>query len=59
MMAEIKGSKKKYHKPEIRKVRLAPEEAVLAACKTAGVLRTKGNKCDNLQGGCISRAQGS
>jgi hypothetical protein len=59
MMDCTKEKRKKYHKPEIRKVRLAPEEAVLAACKTAGVLRTKGSKCDNLQGGCINNAQGS
>ncbi|MBW2646539.1 MAG: hypothetical protein JRE23_10225 [Deltaproteobacteria bacterium] len=51
--------KKEYRKPEIRKVRLAPEEAVLAACKAAGTARRQGNKCDNLQGACINRAQGS
>ncbi|MFH1674135.1 MAG: hypothetical protein ABIF87_12020 [Pseudomonadota bacterium] len=51
--------KKEYKKPEIRKVRLTPEEAVLAACKTAGTLRTTGFKCDNLQGGCINKDQGS
>ncbi len=51
--------KKEYRKPEIRKVRLAPEEAVLAACKTAGTLRRQGSKCDNLQGACINKFQGS
>jgi hypothetical protein len=54
----LKG-KKKYKKPEIRKVRLAPEEAVLAACKTAGTVRQQGAKCDNLQGACINKVQGS
>jgi hypothetical protein len=56
---KTKKNKKQYHKPEIRKVRLAPEEAVLAACKTAGVNRARGGKCDNLQGGCINSKQGS
>jgi hypothetical protein len=54
----LKG-KKEYKKPEIQKVRLAPEEAVLAACKTAGTARQAGAKCDNLQGGCINKTQGS
>lgn len=55
----MNNTKKKYEKPEIRKVRLAPEEAVLAACKELGINRTQGNKCDDLMGGCINRAQGS
>lgn len=53
------NKKKEYEKPEIRKVRLAPEEAVLAACKELGTIRTQGNKCDNMMGTCINRAQGS
>lgn len=53
------NGKKEYAKPEIRKVRLAPEEAVLAACKTAGALRVRGGRCDNLQGACINKVQGS
>ncbi len=55
----MKPTKKKYIKPQISKVRLAPEEAVLAACKTAGTARSWGRKCDNLQGTCINRNQGS
>ncbi len=53
------SGRKNYNKPEIKRVRLAPEEAVLAACKTAGSIRTGGKKCDNLQGTCVSRTQGS
>ena len=55
----MKQTKKRYEKPEIRKVRLAPEEAVLAACKELGINRAQGNKCDDLMGGCINREQGS
>ena len=51
--------KKAYEKPVIQKVRLAPEEAVLAACKTAGTTRQAGSKCDDLQGNCINKVQGS
>ena len=32
---DAKGPKKPYVKPEIKQVHLRPEEAVLAACKTA------------------------
>lgn len=52
-------TKRAYQKPEIRKVRLTPEEAVLAACKVAGAARRIGNKCDNGQGGCVNSTQGS
>jgi hypothetical protein len=31
------GSKKPYAKPEVKKVRLKPEEAVLGSCKTSSV----------------------
>lgn len=51
--------KKKYIRPEVRVVRLAPEEAVLAACKTKGTIRIQGARCDNLKGVCVARAQGS
>jgi len=30
------GGKKPYQKPEVKKVLLKPEEAVLGACKTSG-----------------------
>lgn len=53
------SEKKKYQKPEINKVKLAPEEAVLGGCKTLGTIRTAGGKCDNLAGQCLNRAQGS
>lgn len=51
--------KKEYEKPAIRKVRLAPEESVLAACKVQGTLKTQSGKCDNLAGACINSQQGS
>lgn len=51
--------KKEYEKPVIRKVRLAPEEAVLAACKEVGTIRTTGVRCDNMAGTCINKTAGS
>lgn len=53
------SEKKKYTKPEVRRVKIAPEEAVLAFCKYAGVNRSTGSRCDDLQGQCINRSQGS
>ncbi|MBA3015751.1 MAG: hypothetical protein KKD63_14700 [Proteobacteria bacterium] len=48
-----------YIKPEMILVALLQSEAVLAACKTRGALRTAGFRCDNHQGMCINRTQGS
>jgi len=48
-----------YIKPELLLIALLQSEAVLAACKTRGALRAAGYRCDNHQGMCISRAQGS
>ncbi len=31
-------ARKPYHKPEVTKVKLVPEEAVLATCKTTGTV---------------------
>ena len=58
MLMNIK-EKKGYKKPEIREVHLAPEEAVLSACRKAGTLRSQGSKCDNGLGACINRTQGT
>ena len=33
---DVSGGKKPYVKPEVRKVTLTPEEAVLGFCKTTG-----------------------
>lgn len=40
--------KKSYTKPEIKKVALVPEQAVLANCKTSkgGVSGTQGSNCN-------------
>lgn len=35
--------KMKYVKPELKKVRLVPTEAVLSSCKTRGILGPQGN----------------
>lgn len=37
--------KARYQKPEIRKIRLVPSEAVLQACKTTGVVGPGGSGC--------------
>lgn len=49
--------KKKYQKPEVKKVRLAPEEAVLTACKVTMDAAGGSNKCrENL---CQQKVSGS
>jgi len=48
-----------YLKPELFIISLLQGETVLAACKTRGGLRSVGFRCDNLQGKCINRNQGS
>lgn len=49
--------KRKYKKPEIKKVKLEPEEAVLAVCKTTMNAQGGGRKC--LENNCASKNQGS
>ena len=42
--------KKRYEKPQLQEVKLVPEEAVLAACKTADLKNARGcrsNRCGN------------
>lgn len=43
--------RKHYKKPEVKKVRLKPEEAVLGGCKTASVAGPGQSLCSSL-GGC-------
>ncbi len=50
--------KKQYKKPEIKKVELKPEEAVLAGCKTATFGSSKKNPF-NCGRGSSCKAQGS
>ena len=50
--------KKTYRKPEISRVELEPEDAVLTACKTAGYARI-GNKCRTDAVRCNTSKQGS
>lgn len=49
--------KRKYQKPEVKKVKLAPKEAVLTACKVTMDWSASGNKCR--ESGCINKVQGS
>ena len=49
--------KKKYQKPKVKKVRLAPEEAVLTACKVTFDAQGGGNKCR--EAGCTWKIAGS
>jgi hypothetical protein len=46
-----KRRKKPYSKPEIRLVPLRPEEAVLGACKSAGIIGPIMG-CTIIMGGC-------
>jgi hypothetical protein len=49
--------KRPYKKPLIKKVKLAPEEAVLTACKVTMTAAGAGKKC--LENNCLNRLQGS
>jgi hypothetical protein len=44
--------RQRYRKPEVTRVPLKPEEAVLGACKSAGVAGPVDSDCMNL--GCSS-----
>lgn len=48
-------SRKPYEPPQVTKVSLRPEEAVLAACKIHGSAGPVGNSCNSTQ----CRTQGS
>lgn len=43
---EKNATRRPYRKPQIEEVRLAPEEAVLVACKALGVGATKISQCN-------------
>lgn len=43
------GKKKQYERPELTKVSLRPEEAVLGACKISGGRGAIGNDCNATQ----------
>ena len=49
--------KRKYKKPEINKVKLVPEEAVLTNCKVTFTAQGGGSKC--AENGCQNRDPGS
>jgi len=44
--------KARYRKPEIRKIKLVPSEAVLQACKTSAGSGPAGLGCMALNGAC-------
>lgn len=48
--------KRRYQKPEVRKVKLVPAEAVLTGCKTQMNDRQRGSRCYPQ---CKNSAQGS
>ena len=51
-------AKKSYQRPEIKKVNLVPQEAVLTICKAAsGTAKNAGRTCRST--GCINNTVGS
>ena len=46
--------KKAYDKPEVRRIRLAPEEAVLNGCKNLGITAPTGKHCRTGQNWCVA-----
>ncbi|UCC94338.1 MAG: hypothetical protein JSW40_05870 [Candidatus Omnitrophota bacterium] len=44
--------KRAYKKPDIRKVELVPQEAVLMGCKRSNGQGGKNNRCPPVSGGC-------
>jgi hypothetical protein len=52
--------KKTYVKPQIKKVRLAPQEAVLTFCKNTGTsTKNAGRSCRSAGSSCVNNAVGS
>lgn len=45
--------KKTYRKPQIKQVKLVPEEAVLTNCKTTGTGQNRNNDCSNPSQSCM------
>ena len=52
------NKKKNYQRPEIKKVALTPEEAVLTFCKAAGGTNRSVGKCET-DAKCANRNPGS
>lgn len=50
--------KKQYRKPEIRKIKLAPEECCITGCKTTTGSAKSGRTCRKT-GACVNSAAGS
>jgi hypothetical protein len=51
---DAQGPKKPYVKPELKKVPLRPEEAVLGGCKTVSGGPLSGGSCDQMA--CLIQA---
>ena len=51
--------KKPYRKPEIKRVEMTPEDAVLTACKHGDAGPNKALWCNNKKVRCQNRMQGS
>lgn len=51
--------KKQYKKPEIARVEMKPEDAVLTACKTSAPGPNKSIRCNTRGPKCVASAQGS
>jgi hypothetical protein len=54
----MKKGKRSYQKPQIKEVRLIPEEAVLANCKSATGTNSKSPRCRSIAA-CTNKAVGS
>lgn len=52
-------SKKQYKKPEISRVEMKPEDAVLTACKTNAAGPGRATWCNKTGVKCMAQAQGS
>ena len=48
-------AKKKYHKPQLREVKLIPEEAVLSYCRTTAGRASMTNKSCTINTKCLGR----
>jgi hypothetical protein len=51
--------KKQYKKPEITRIELKAEDAVLTGCKTAAAGPSRATWCDRIGPRCQNRDQGS
>ena len=46
--SSIKGPRRHYSKPEIRRVDLQPQECLTIGCKTLTISATGGSSCDSM-----------